>query len=281
LGAATFLSNFVLWNEAGYFDTDNYLKPLMHLWSLAVDEQFYLVVPLLLGLTWKRLPAWGVMGALVLASLAYSVYATGSNASAAFFSPLSRFWEIGAGCLAGYVISHAPARAVWSDFVQAKPRLIACGNVLAAAALVWSCAWVTDKMPFPGWTALPAIAATVFLISSFESQSWVHKLLSLKPMVAVGLISYPLYLWHWPILSFLHILYGGMPPVEVRCYAVAGAFVGAALTYFAIEKPIRFAKPGSWWVPGVLLLVMLGVGVVGHHYFAPENISHLLVGKSL
>ena len=281
LGAAVFLSNFVLWNESGYFDTDNYLKPLMHLWSLAVEEQFYLVVPLLLGLTWKRIPTWALMGVLVLASFAYSVHATGINASAAFFSPLSRFWEIGAGCLAGFVMSHAPARAVWSGFVQASPKLIAAGNALAAAALVWSCVWVTDKMPFPGWTALPAILATVFLILSFESQSWVHKLLALKPMVAVGLISYPLYLWHWPILSFLHILYGGMPPVDVLCYAVLGAFIGAVLTYFAIEKTIRFARPGSWLVPGILLVLMAGVAAVGYHYFAPEHWTQLIIGKSL
>lgn len=281
VGAATFLSNFVLWNESGYFDTDNYLKPLMHLWSLAVEEQFYLVVPLLLGLTWKRISPWTLMGVLVLTSLAYSVYATGSNASAAFFSPLSRFWEIGAGCLAGFVMSHAPARSAWSGFVQTQPKLIAAGNALAVAALVWSCVWVTDKMPFPGWVALPAIAATVFLILSFESQSWVHKLLSLKPMVAVGLISYPLYLWHWPILSFLHILYAGMPPVDVLCYAVLGAFVGAALTYFAIEKTIRFAKPGSWLVPGVLLVLMVGVGVVGYHYFAPAKLADLVMGNAL
>ena len=100
-------------------------------------------------------------------------------------------------------------------------------------------------------------------------------------MVAVGLISYPLYLWHWPILSFLHILYGGMPPVDVLCYAVLGAFVGAAFTYFAIEKTIRFAQPGSWLVPGILLVLMAGVAAVGYHYFAPEKISELLIGKAL
>jgi peptidoglycan/LPS O-acetylase OafA/YrhL len=246
-----------------------------------VEEQFYLVVPLLLGLTWKRVPTWALMGVLVLASFAYSVHATGVDASRAFFSPLSRFWEIGSGCLAGFVMSHAPARAAWSGFVQNRTKPVALGNALAAAGLVWSCVWVTDKTPFPGWAALPAIVSTVFLILAFESQSWVHKLLSLKPMVAVGLISYPLYLWHWPILSFLHILYGGMPPVDVLCYAVAASFVGATATYFAIEKTIRFAKPKSWWVPGVLLVLMLGVAAVGYHYFAPEKLSLLIKGNAL
>ena len=72
-----------------------------------------------------------------------------------------------------------------------------------------------------------------------------------------------------------------MPPVDVLAYAVAGAFVGATLTYFAIEKPIRFAKPGSWLVPGVLLVLMLGVAAVGYHYFAPEKVSQLVTGKML
>jgi len=79
----------------------------------------------------------------------------------------------------------------------------------------------------------------------------------------------------------LHILYGGMPPVDVLCYAVLGAFVGAAFTYFAIEKTIRFAKPGSWLVPVILLVLMVGVAAVGYHYFAPEKISELLIGKAL
>ena len=100
--------------------------------------------------------------------------------------------------------------------------------MLAAAALVWSCVWVTDKMPFPGWTALPAIAATVFLILSFESQSWVHKLLSLKPMVAVGLISYPLYLWHWPLLIIFTVALG----LETPPWWLGVIIIGAMLLQY-------------------------------------------------
>lgn len=234
VAGATFVSNIVLWREAGYFDDDAALKPLLHLWSLGVEEQFYFVWPLLLAVLWgvrrHMLAAIAVMAAI---SFAANVFFVGSMPTAVFFLPLTRFWELmlGAG-LAYAALTGKPAISDGRIREVAAPLGVAM--IAAAAALM-------DKSSrFPGyWALLPSLGAV--LVIAAGPSAWLNRtLFSHRAVVYVGLISYPLYLWHWPLLSIARLVNAGAPLAP----AVAGglmllAVLMASLTYRFVEKPIR------------------------------------------
>jgi len=233
VAAAAFLSNFAFWREAGYFDGAADLKPLLHLWSLGVEEQYYLVWPLALFLLRNRprLMA-GMIAAGGLASLALSVWLTQAAPVAAFYLPVTRFWELLAGSLLAWLAARGRLSARFAD---AKAL---AGLALIAAAF----ALLSAERDFPGWWALLPVGGAALLIAA-GPRAWVNRrLLANRGMVYVGLISYPLYLWHWPLLSFARIVQGGEPPVAARIALLVAAIVLACLTYELIEKHIRRAQ---------------------------------------
>jgi peptidoglycan/LPS O-acetylase OafA/YrhL len=250
---AGFVSNLALWNEAGYFDASADSKPLLHLWSLGIEEQFYLLWPLALGLVWRRRRGLLAVTVLVAAvSFAINVSTVRSDPVAAFYSPLSRFWELMAGGILAYVAAHRPqvlARgANWRS---------TAGLLLVAAALLL----LTKESAFPGWWALLPVLGTFLLISG-GPDAWLNrKVLAARPMVWVGLISYPLYLWHWPILVFMRLVKGAVLGDKDGAVAVAAAVLLAALTYRFVEGSLRHA-PGLR-VSGKLGAAMAGVAVLG------------------
>jgi len=250
---AGFISNLALWNESGYFDAAADSKPLLHLWSLGIEEQFYLLWPLALGLVWRRRRGLLAITVLIAAvSFAINVATVRSDAVAAFYSPLSRFWELMAGGILAYVAGHRPELLARG----ANARSVA-GLVLIAAALVL----LTKESAFPGWWALLPVLGT-FLMISGGPDAWLNrKVLAARPMVWVGLISYPLYLWHWPILVFTRIVKGAVLDDKDGVMAVAAAVVLAALTYRFVEGPLRHG-PG-WRIPRRLGAAMAGVAVLG------------------
>ena len=192
--------NFVLWNEAGYFDRAGVLKPLLHLWSLGVEEQFYIVWPLVLWLAFKvRVRPLALTLVLIAASFGYGVWVTGTNTTAAFYSPLTRFWELAIGCGLALWTPPGTAQALDSRAIDHAKAIVGLALVLAGIR------FIHRDLPFPGWWALLPTVGTGLLISAGPG-AWVNRhVLSQRVLVWVGLISYPLYLWHWPLLSFARI----------------------------------------------------------------------------
>jgi peptidoglycan/LPS O-acetylase OafA/YrhL len=247
LGGSTFISNILFWRESGYFDNSAETKPLLHLWSLAIEEQFYLFWPLLLAFVWKR--KWGflrIIAVIALASFAVNLYLIGHDQTGAFYSPFARFWELMVGGVLGYINLHRADLNARHKDVQSW-----LGVMLLAAGFVL----LNGSRSFPGWWALlPCFGA--FLLLSGGPGAWFNrKVLASKPMVWIGLISYPLYLWHWPLLAFAAIVAGETAPAQWRLVAMIAAVLLAWGTFLFIERPLRHARG----IKVVLLLLGLNV----------------------
>jgi len=254
-GGSAFISNFLLWSESGYFDNAAETKPMLHLWSLAIEEQFYIFWPLLMALAWRKHKSFlTIMLVIAASSFAFSIYQIGYDKSAAFYSPLTRIWELMAGGILAYIALHRPS------FINRyqNPQSI-LGLILLIIAFLEIDRW--DQ--FPGWWALLPVFGT-FLIISAGPSAWVNRhLLSNRPLVWVGLISFPLYLWHWPLLSFIKILKSQQPTWGLSLSAVLASFILAWLTVKYIEHPCRFGKYKRT-TSALLLFSLLATGAAGY-----------------
>ena len=245
-----FVPNLALLHELGnYFSASAEEKPLQHLWSLGVEEQFYLLWPVLMWvltrLKWK-LPAC-IIG-LALASFACNLWWSIESPRAAFFSPLGRFHELLLGALVACLPSPSP------------PRMRSMLSVAGAALILMGFLLINPQRVFPGgWVLLPVVGAAMLIAAPAESKG-VTRLLAFRPLVGVGLISYPLYLWHWPLLSFARLIEGGEPGRYVRTVCVMVSVLLAWLTYRYIESPIRCTR-SRWHAAQVPALCVLAVAL--------------------
>ncbi len=254
---AGFSSNILQWLQAGYFDEQATSKPLLHLWSLGVEEQFYIAWPMMLVAAYHR--GWlfkYLCGALLLVSFAINLVQTATSPSAAFYLPLPRFWELLLGALLAYRFrSAADAAGPAADTGQWRS---VAGLALIGAGFIL----IDGERAFPGWWALLPTLGTALVISS--PGAWLNRtLLSAKPLVFIGLISYPLYLWHWVLLTFARIAnYGEELPRLWRIALIAASAVLAWLTYRWVEKPIRFSGRRDA-IPRALVASMAVCGLAG------------------
>ncbi len=255
-GGAAFISNIQMLNEAGYFSAGSETKPLLHLWSLSIEEQYYLVWPLLLWFAFRR--GWNllvVVLVLLVGSFALNITTVQTSPSAAFYLPHTRFWELLSGAaLACIRWRENPLRpSLLTRFFNSEVRAIA-GSLLIIAGLLF----ITEDKNFPGWWAILPTLGTVLLISA--PKAFInHRLLSTPGVVAVGLISYPLYLWHWPLLSFWKIQTASNPSVASLLLPLCLSFVLAVLTYWLVERPFRFGK----WRTGKAFWLFIAVLIIG------------------
>jgi peptidoglycan/LPS O-acetylase OafA/YrhL len=296
-----FISNFILWREAGYFDTAADSKPMLHLWSLAVEEQFYILWPVVIWLAWKRgLSLIHVTIFIALISLAFNVMGVKQDPVSTFFLPLTRFWELLCGTILAWLLLYKreaceSANAKIIRFFSRNPQrneeevdtqlFKNWLSLLGASILIFGFLHINKKHDFPGLWAFFPIMGAVLLIFAGE-KAWVNrKILSNKFLVWIGLISFPLYLWHWVLLSFARIIESETPHFNIRISAVILSFLLAFLTYRLIESPLR--RDGSNRAKvGFLVVAMAIFGALGLHtyynegYGSRKSISHLLNNKN-
>jgi peptidoglycan/LPS O-acetylase OafA/YrhL len=275
LGAQTaagagFASNILFWQQAGYFDAAAQSKPLLHLWSLGVEEQYYLLWPLLILLLGRQRRALlSASLGLCLLSLALNCTLLASQPDSSFYLLHTRFWELLAG---GLLAMHGA-----DDSAPSAPKPWAhvagfAGLLLIAAAV----ALLGAPAPYPGWRALLPVAGSVLVIAA-GPHGWPNRyLLGNRLLVGVGLISYPLYLWHWPLLVFAKTL---LPQQAALPAVLAGLLLAATVlawaTYRWLEQPVRHAQRlGRGPRQALVLAVLMGaVASAGYMVFLQDGLA--------
>ncbi len=258
---AFFSLNFRQVVETGYFDLSSEARPFLHLWSLSIEEQFYIVWPALLLFLFRlrRIVAPTIL-LILIASLAIDLALTAHNPTKAFYLPWSRAWELALGAAVAY------RELFWrkADAGRAAPTATTDWLVLGGIGLmIGSMFFIDETQPFPGWRALIPTAGCALVLAN-PGGAWGEALLGARPAQWMGRISYPLYLWHWPLLSFAFIQWGPGATLLVRVVLAAVAIGLAWLTYRFVERPAsaRF-RTHEVGVVAILALALVGCGVIG------------------
>lgn len=228
-----FFSDIFSYKQSGYFDSASETKPMLHLWSLSVEWQFYIIWPLLLIFSWKY--KWNFFRVSIIvfvSSFFINILLIKHNPIASFYLTIARIWELIIGAILAYL--------------KIENKILIKNNniqsVIGLFLIFLGFIFINKESQFPGWLALLPTIGT-FLILSAEPSSYLNKyLFSNKILVYIGIISYPLYLWHWPLLSYLHIVSGDNSKIEHKIIVIFASIFFAWLTYYFIEKNIKKEK---------------------------------------
>tara|TARA_B110000858_G_scaffold49124_1_gene56630 strand:- start:1943 stop:3871 length:1929 start_codon:yes stop_codon:yes gene_type:complete len=229
IAVSLFGSNILFWLESGYFEASAEEKPLLHTWSLAVEEQYYLLFPIFLFLSWRfgKNRVFWIIVMLAAISLMLSEWGLQNKPAANFYLAITRAWELFAGSIAAFVIQK---RGVQSS------NTLSC---IGLAAVVFAIFTYDDSMPFPGAYALIPVLGVVLLVLFADKETYVAKFLSAKIFVGIGLISYSAYLWHQPLFAFARIRLIKTPSYEFLLLIAVLSMVLAFFSWKYIEKPYR------------------------------------------
>lgn len=268
VGGAVFILNILYWKEAGYFDISSSLKPFLHLWSLGVEEQFYIIWPILLVFLYKKTNnIIRITFLFLIVSLLLNILVGKENPEMAFYLPITRLWELMSGALLAQItLFYENLPKLFSKKlnvfkIKIKTHTISIFfSITGLLLLITSLFVINENNFYQGWVILTIIGT--FLLIASEPKNWINKkILSNKFMVFIGLISYPLYLWHWSLFSFANIITSESVTIKLKFVLILISVVLSWVTYRWIERPIRFGKIKN--ITTILCLSLFFVGVLG------------------
>lgn len=255
-----FLSNFLFFQEAGYFGPNVDLMPLIHTWSLAVEEQFYLLYPLFLMILFRFGTASiaSLLSFMALLSLLLSGFFSASMPDFAFYLLPTRAWELFFGALAALHLAGNP--------ISGLPIMLRnIAALLGLSMIGYAVVSFDDSTVFPGWAALIPVTGTVLIILFAQSGTWVNRILQLRPLVFIGLISYSAYLWHQPLFAFARLRSFEQPGAGMYLVLIVLSLLLAWLSWRFVETPFRnrkkLARSQVFRAVSYSAIVLLGIGI--------------------
>ena len=272
---AGFVANFVLLGSGGYFELSSDSNALLHLWSLGVEEQFYLFLPAFLWfVSWRRLHLGLSLASAVLFFFLLGLWLVEMFPLWGFYSPFSRFWELFFGVLLGWLVSSYQKE---SNFLIGS-----IFSLLGAFLIVLGFFLLRGDEPFPGVRAILPCLGAALIIGAGEKALINRYILSRSFLVWVGLISYPLYLWHWPALVYMRLLFGGDVGFFWLLVVLVVVVIVSWLTYLYVEQPLRSGsgvRKALYLLGGMVVVFSVGLGTMyagGFSFRQPELIQQLV-----